>query len=190
MWTQAECAKCLTIKRWHTNGFIIQRRCCLHYVLITTDVKEWNTITAVTWWTAHGDIVAEAFLSKKSSSVPLIDEQQASQKRCLLICHPTTSVNKSERYIWTKAECAKRLIIERWHTRVFIFQQRYCLHWILITTAVKQSNTISAVTCRTVLWNIIADAFRSKKSLSALLVHDKEASQMSCLHKCHSTAFG
>ena len=34
-------------------------------------------------------------------------------------------------------ECAKRLIIERWNTNVFIFQQRCCLHQILITADVK-----------------------------------------------------
>ena len=38
-------------------------------------------------------------------------------------------------------------------------------------------NTISAVTRRTVHEHIVADAFHSKKSSSALLVHAQQASQ-------------
>ena len=47
----------------------------------------WNTISAVTWRTAHEHIVADALHSKKSSSALPVHEQQASQKRCLLNRH-------------------------------------------------------------------------------------------------------
>ena len=50
--------------------------------------------------------------------------------------------------------------------------------------------TISAVTWRTVPEHIVADAFRSKKSSSALLVHEQQASQKRCFLNHHSTAYG
>ena len=49
----------------------------------------------------------------------------------------------------------------------------------------------SAVTWRTDHdEHIVADAFRSKKSLSALLVHEQQASQKWCLSSRHLTACG
>ena len=48
---------------------------------------------------------------------------------------------------------------------------------------------ISAVTWRTVHEHIVADAFRSKKILSGLLVNEQQAS-LKCLSSCHSTACG
>ena len=44
--------------------FNFQQHCCLH-IAVTTDVKEWNTISAVIWRTVHEHIVADAFRSKK-----------------------------------------------------------------------------------------------------------------------------
>ena len=68
---------------------------------------------------------------------------------------------------------------------VFEFQQRCCLH-IVITTTVKQRNKISLVTLRTVYKHIVADAFFSKKNLSALLVYEQQASQKLCFSSHHS----
>ena len=59
---------------------------------------------------------------------------------------------------------------------VFNFQQRCCLH-ITVTTDVKLRKKISAVAWQTVHENIVADAFRSKKSPLALFVHEQEAPQ-------------
>ena len=70
------------------NVFNFQQRCCLH-IVITTDVKQWNTISAVTWRAVHEYKVADAFRSKKSSSVLLVHEQQASQKWSLSRRHLT-----------------------------------------------------------------------------------------------------
>ena len=53
-----------------------------------------------------------------------------------------------------------------------------------------QWNTVSAVTWQTVHEHIVADAFRSKKSSSALLVHEQHASQKRCLLNRQSTASG
>ena len=50
------------------------------HIVVTTDVKQWNTIRAVTWRTVHEHIVADAFRSKKSSSALLVHEQQARQE--------------------------------------------------------------------------------------------------------------
>ena len=49
---------------------------------------------------------------------------------------------------------------------------------------------MSAATWRTVHEGIVADAFRSEESLSALVVHEQQASQRRCLLNCHSTACG
>ena len=38
--------------------------------------------------------------------------------------------------------------------------------------------------------HIVADTFRSKKSISALLVYEQEAPQKWCLSSCHSTPCG
>ena len=46
------------------------------------------------------------------------------------------------------------------------------------------------MTWQTVYEHIVADAFRSKKSSSALLVHEKHAPQKWCLSSHHSTACG
>ena len=51
-------------------------------------------------------------------------------------------------------------------------------------------NTKSAVTWQTVHEHIVADAFCSKSSTSALLVHEQQASQKRCLLNRHSTACG
>ena len=51
-----------------------------YHVVVSTDVKQWNTIRGVTWRTVHEDIVADAFRSMKSSSVLLVHEQQVPQK--------------------------------------------------------------------------------------------------------------
>ena len=72
---------------------------------------------------------------------------------------------------------------------VFEFQQRCCFH-LVITTDVKQWNKISVVTGRTVHEHLQADTFFSKKSLSALLVHEQQASQKLCTSSYHSDAFG
>ena len=46
---------------------------------------QWNTISAVAWRTFHEHIVGDVFCSKKTSSALLVDEKQASQRRCLLL---------------------------------------------------------------------------------------------------------
>ena len=53
-----------------------------------------------------------------------------------------------------------------------------------------QWNTISAVIWRTVHEHLVADAFCSRKSSSALLVHEQPASLKRCLLNHHSTACG
>ena len=61
------------------NVFNFQQRCCLH-IIVATDVKWWNTVSAVIWRFVHEHIVADAFHSRKSSSVLPVHEQQAPQK--------------------------------------------------------------------------------------------------------------
>ena len=51
------------LKDYKLNVFNFQQRCCLR-ILITTDIKELNTISVVTWRTVHGNIVADVFHSK------------------------------------------------------------------------------------------------------------------------------
>ena len=51
-------------------------------------------------------------------------------------------------------------------------------------------NAISAVAWRTLHEHIVADAFRSKKSSSALLVHERQASQKRWVLNRHSTVCG
>ena len=51
----------------------------------------------------------------------------------------------------------------------------------------KMLSTISAVSWRTVHEHIVADTFRSKKSSSALFVHEQQASQKRYLSSYHST---
>ena len=50
--------------------------------------------------------------------------------------------------------------------------------------------TVSAVTWQTVHEHIVADMFSSKKSSSALLVYEQQASQKGCPSSGHSTACG
>ena len=53
------------------------------------------------------------------------------------VCGTSTGWSERKNPGWTQAECLKRLVIERWHTNVFFFQQCCYLHEILITTDVK-----------------------------------------------------
>ena len=55
------------------------QRCCSH-VVVTSDVKWWNTISAVTWRTVHEHTEVDAFCSEGISSALLFHEQQAPQK--------------------------------------------------------------------------------------------------------------
>ena len=61
------------------NGFNFHQHYCLHRV-DTKDIKQRNTISAVTWRTGHEHLVADAFQSKKSLSALFFHEQQAPQK--------------------------------------------------------------------------------------------------------------
>lgn len=72
--------------------------------------------------------------------------------------------NKSDAFqdaIQLLGETAKEIYIR---TETFFANLRCCLQ-ILITTDVKQWNTISAGTCRPVQEHIVEDASRSKKNL-------------------------
>ena len=55
--------------------------CCLH--ILHRSKHRYNSgtqINAVTWQAVHKHVLADAFRSKKNSSVLLVHEQQASQK--------------------------------------------------------------------------------------------------------------
>ena len=88
------------------NVFNFQQRCCLH-IVITTDVKEWNTISAGTWRTVHEHIVADTFHSKESSSALTVHEQQASQKSWLSSFH-STACGDYKKYIYDNTSCHLR----------------------------------------------------------------------------------
>ena len=47
------------------------------HMVVATDVNQRNIIRAVTWWTVHEHIVADAFRVKKSSSARLVHEQHS-----------------------------------------------------------------------------------------------------------------
>ena len=53
--------------------------CCLH-IVVPTVVKQWNTISAVTWRTSHEHTVTDTFCSRESSLALLVHEQLALQK--------------------------------------------------------------------------------------------------------------
>ena len=83
---------------------------------------------------------------------------------------------------------------------IYIYNRRNRLHLLyyysvyhkksLSTLVISYGTQISAVKWRTVHEHVVADAFSSKKSLSALLVHEQQASLKGCLSSCHSTACG
>ena len=103
---------------------------CLH-VAVTTDVKWWNTIGAVTWQTAYENTVADALHSKKSSSALLVHEQQAPQKWCI----PSNAKGK---YMRTQAVCAKRLMLKETSVVTALCKQQHC--WKLKTFNMSSFN--------------------------------------------------
>ena len=56
-----------------------QHRCSL-LILLTTDAKQWNKTSAVTWETVHEPIVVVVFRPNQSSSALFVHQPQASQK--------------------------------------------------------------------------------------------------------------
>ena len=66
-------------RQYVQSVFNFQQRCYLH-IRVATDLKQWNTTSAVTWGTVHEHIIADTFCSKRSSSALLLHEQQAPQK--------------------------------------------------------------------------------------------------------------
>ena len=53
---------------------------CYSHILVTTDIRKGTQISPTTWPTVHDHTVADAFLSKESSSALLVHGQQAYHK--------------------------------------------------------------------------------------------------------------
>ena len=89
----------------------------------------------------------------------------------------------------TQAPCEKCLNVERSHMKSLE------LSTVLLLAhssnhRCKSVEHNSAMTWQKVHQHTVVDAFCSRKSLSALLVHEEHASQKRYLSSCHSTACG
>ena len=77
-------------------------------------------ITAVTWWTVHEYIVADACRSKKRESAFFVHERQASLKWCVASRHLSAcGYCKWNIYMRTQEVWATRLNAETYHSRCF-----------------------------------------------------------------------
>ena len=135
MRTQAVYAKHARLKDDISNVFNFQQRLLFAHIN-NRRCNSGTQISAVTWETIHEHIVANVFCSKKSSSVLLFQEQQASLKWCLSSRHSTACCDcKKNIYENTGSGCK---MSERWketYQMSLTFNSACCLH-ITATTDV------------------------------------------------------
>ena len=128
MWTETVGAKCVIIKRWHTNVFMLQQHCYFAININSHSCKlvEHNNFSDMvkcswTYSTRHASLLKELISATCSWTASITKEMLSELEfNCLWLRIWKIYVITNRMY--------KHLIIQRWHIKVYLFQQRCCFH--------------------------------------------------------------